>query len=166
MGLTSPTTRAPGYKVLSTNWNEFVDNFVYMFTNTRGISFTPTWTTTTGTAPSLGNGTLTGTYCRHGKLVWIKIALVAGSTTTFGNGGLFQFALPITAQDTTDQFSAVFVDASAQFYSATGIMKSTGLVTATWTGDVSAGGPAFNLPFTWAVNDQLRISGWYLASAD
>jgi hypothetical protein len=164
MGLTSPTSRAPGYKVLSTNWNEFVDNFVYLFNNTRGISFTPTWTTT-GTAPSLGNGTLSGTYCRHGKLIWVKIALVAGSTTTFGTGQ-FQFALPVTAQDTTDSLAAVLVDSSTQFYSAVGILKSTGLVTATWTGDVSAGGPSGTTPFTWAVNDQVRISGWYLASAD
>jgi hypothetical protein len=164
MGLTSPITHSPGYKVLSTDWNELVANLVYFFTNSRGISFTPTWTTT-GTAPSLGNGTLTGTYGRYGKYIHIKIALVAGSTTTFGTGN-FQFALPVTAADTTDILCAVLVDSSTQFYSASGILKSTGIVTATFTGDNSAGGPSATTPFTWAVNDQVRISGWYLASAD
>lgn len=164
MGLTRPTTRAPNYKVLSTNWNEFVDNAVYLYDNSRGIPYTPTWTCT-GTAPSLGNGTLVGTYGRVGKYVHIKIALTGGSGTTFGTGQ-FQFALPVTAADTTDVLSAVLVDSGTQFYAGTGILKSTGLVTATWTGDSSAGGPSFNSPFTWAVNDQVRIAGWYLASAD
>ena len=48
-------------------------------------TYTPTWTSSSGT-PSIGNGTLTGSYCVIGKTVFWDVSLVAGSTTTFGTG--------------------------------------------------------------------------------
>ncbi len=59
-------------------------------------SYTPTWTSS-GTAPSLGNGTLTGAYTQIGKLVEARIAITFGSTTTYGTGN-FYFSLPVTAK--------------------------------------------------------------------
>jgi hypothetical protein len=56
-------------------------------------SYTPTWTSN-GTAPALGNGTLTGAYRQIGKTVDFRMKLVMGSTTTFGTGAYF-FALPV-----------------------------------------------------------------------
>jgi transcription elongation factor len=61
-------------------------------------SFTPTWSST-GTAPVLNNGTLTGRYFRFNKLVIAQISWTAGSTTTFGTGS-YRFSLPITANNT------------------------------------------------------------------
>lgn len=58
-------------------------------------SYTPTWTTT-GVAPALGNGSLTGRYVQIGKWVHGIATLVAGTTTTFGTGD-FEFSLPVTA---------------------------------------------------------------------
>jgi hypothetical protein len=56
-------------------------------------AYTPTWTAA-GTAPSLGNGTLTGAYTQIGKTVHFRLKFVAGSTTTFGTSG-WRFTLPV-----------------------------------------------------------------------
>ena len=56
------------------------------------VSYTPTWTST-GTAPVLGNGTLTGLFQRNGATLTATVNFTAGSTTTFGTGSL-QFGLP------------------------------------------------------------------------
>ena len=58
-------------------------------------TYTPAWTTG-GSAPSLGNGTLTGRYAQVGKTVHGAVALTMGSTTTFGTGAYF-LSLPVTA---------------------------------------------------------------------
>jgi len=56
------------------------------------VPFTPTLTSG-GTAPSLGNGTLTGYYSRAGNIVNVNVSLTLGSTTALGTGGL-SFSLP------------------------------------------------------------------------
>jgi hypothetical protein len=56
------------------------------------ISYTPTWTATT-TNPTLGNGTLTGSYMQVGNLIAFTISLEFGSTTSGGTGN-WRFALP------------------------------------------------------------------------
>ena len=58
-------------------------------------AYTPTWTAVT-TNPSLGNGTLTGSYHRIGKTIFFTISLTIGSTTTLGSGGWI-FSLPVNA---------------------------------------------------------------------
>lgn len=73
--------------------------------DTTDQAYTPTWTVDAGTAPSLGNGTLTGTYRRAGGNITAQIKLVSGTTTTYsdsgGNNRVFLFALPVTAADYT-----------------------------------------------------------------
>lgn len=59
-------------------------------------AYTPAVTATT-TDPVVGNGTLTGQYIQIGSLVWVKIVLVAGTTTTFGSG-FWRFSLPVTPE--------------------------------------------------------------------
>ncbi len=56
-------------------------------------SFTSTWTAT-GSAPDIGNGTLTCRYLHVGKLIHVNFHFVAGSTTTFGTGE-WRFTVPI-----------------------------------------------------------------------
>ncbi len=58
-------------------------------------SYTPTWTSS-GTAPSLGNGSITGRYCLMGDLVVVQGKILMGSTTTFGTGN-YSWSLPITS---------------------------------------------------------------------
>lgn len=56
-------------------------------------SYTPTWTTSSNPQPSIGNGSINGKYRRVGDSIEISIGLVAGTTTTFGNG-TFLFGYP------------------------------------------------------------------------
>lgn len=46
-------------------------------------TYTPTWTSN-GTAPAIGNGTLSGRYVRLGKVGFAVIQMIIGSTTTVG----------------------------------------------------------------------------------
>ena len=69
------------------------------FTPAGWITYTPTWTSS-GTAPVIGNGTLSGRYSISGNTVNLVINLIAGSTTTFGTGGQ-SFSLPIQAANQT-----------------------------------------------------------------
>lgn len=56
------------------------------------IEYTPTLTST-GTAPALGNGTLTGFYTRKGNMIEGFIDFSTGTTTTLGTGN-WLFSLP------------------------------------------------------------------------
>ncbi|MFJ2568185.1 hypothetical protein ACIO02_35570 [Streptomyces sp. NPDC087568] len=58
-------------------------------------TYTPTWTSS-GTAPNIGNGSVTGRYLKIGRTVFCTINLVAGTTTTFGSGN-YTFGLPFQA---------------------------------------------------------------------
>lgn len=55
-------------------------------------SYVPTFTDSGGTA-ALGNGTITGQWCRSGALVTTDLTLTTGSTTSFGTGFLL-FGIP------------------------------------------------------------------------
>lgn len=58
-------------------------------------TYTVSWTAT-GT-PAVGNGTLTGYYCQINKVVFGRVNLTAGTTTTYGTGNWY-FSLPVTAR--------------------------------------------------------------------
>lgn len=56
-------------------------------------TYTPTWAAS-GTAPAIGNGTLSGRYIRlFGRTFATQVLMVAGSTTTFGTG-IWSFTTP------------------------------------------------------------------------
>ncbi len=57
-------------------------------------TYTPNWTAAT-TNPAIGNGSISGSYLKVGKLVTAYISIAMGSTTTFGSGKWF-FSLPTT----------------------------------------------------------------------
>lgn len=69
-------------------------------------SYSTTWSST-GTAVSLGNGTLVSRYAKVGRLVSVRINLWGGSTTTWGTGS-YAFTLPFAA-DVTSGVSGQFV---------------------------------------------------------
>jgi len=89
-------------------------------------SYTPTWTTS-GTAPSLGNGTLTGGYLAIGKILFFRIQLQPGSTTTFGTGG-YSFALPtgFTAVASAQQTVSASFNSAGNVYAAIGLISASG----------------------------------------
>ncbi len=131
-------------------------------------SWTPTWTTS-GTAPAIGNGTLTGTYLQIGKLVFFDMLLTAGSTTTFGTGR-FTFTLPATPASTASVsgLSGVASDSSASRSYACPVIAASSTTIQLFT-DTDSGASAANVltsavPFTWASGDTLAIHGWFRAS--
>jgi hypothetical protein len=60
-------------------------------------TYNPVWTAS-GTAPALGNGSLTGKYQIRGKMVLCMIQFTPGTTTTYGTGN-WAFSLPFPASN-------------------------------------------------------------------
>ena len=123
--------------------------------------WTPTWTATTN--PSIGDGTLFGNYCIIGKTVFFEILMHAGSTTTFGVGN-WKFALPITTGANNRSVGSFTInDATAVRY-AGGIQMSGNAtyITAFIRDTVSSNTFTATTPMTWAINDYLFMSGFYL----
>lgn len=58
---------------------------------TDWVSYTPTWA---GGSPAIGNGSLSGVYRRNGDSAEIYIALISGTTTTWGSSTPWTFSLP------------------------------------------------------------------------
>jgi hypothetical protein len=70
-----------------------------------GTVFTPTWSSS-GTQPTIGNGSLIGRYMRVNKLVYVSMQLTIGSTTNVGTGA-FLFGFPVTAAATPTNFGTM-----------------------------------------------------------
>ncbi|MEU3654457.1 hypothetical protein AB0E67_16810 [Streptomyces sp. NPDC032161] len=65
--------------------------------NPGWTAYTPAWGAAT-TAPSLGNGTLTGRYQVAGRTCHVALRLVPGSTTAMGSGA-YTFGVPFVSAD-------------------------------------------------------------------
>lgn len=123
--------------------------------------YTPNWTCS-GTAPSLGNGTLTGRYIQIGKLVVFSISFAAGSTTTFGTN-LWRFDLPVTAGASQSAQAGAYgmvFDASATTpYAVVASLAASGTLLNRI--GFNAGSVTNLAPMTWAVSDSLTLNGVY-----
>jgi hypothetical protein len=130
-----------------------VDNFIF----SKPTSYTPTWTTS-GTAPVLGNGSLTGSYMRNGRTIAVTVELALGSTSTTGTGD-WRFALPSTAQ-TNYLGSAIMSDSGVNLYvgSAIALQNQTYAVV---SANAVGGNVASTVPFTWGNADSLRFTVQY-----
>ncbi|WP_406365310.1 hypothetical protein [Streptomyces sp. NBC_00645] len=89
-----PRTWLVGEVVAAATLNtEIRDQFNSMFA--AWTAYTPVWTTS-GTAPALGNGTLTGRYLKIGRTVIVHVSWTAGSSTAYGTGN-YNFTVPFAA---------------------------------------------------------------------
>jgi hypothetical protein len=122
------------------------------------VSYLPVWTGS-GSAPSVGNGTIDGVYSQVGKVVRFRIRLVLGSTSVVASTGDWTFTLPVAA-DIDSTGSAYAKDVSAPARYAGGLEFPT---TTTVRVFVSGGNTFWGVttPFTWASTDILVISGSY-----
>lgn len=123
-------------------------------------AYTPTWSTV-GSAPALGNGSIQGFYRENGDSLDIRIALITGTTTTYGSGG-YTFSLPSGYTPKTSVVSAsalaqnlgtavAAVTASQNFYD--GIIQLTGnLMYIIATDGVSVTGWGATYPATWSAS--------------
>jgi hypothetical protein len=130
-------------------------------------AYTPVWTST-GTAPALGNGTLTGRFIQMGKTVFGRILLTAGSSTTFGTG-LWFFSVPVNAHATYDLIVGHYGIATAYDTSASGIYQGFFRANSATVASIdSTAVPITNfgntVPFAWATGDRLGIQFTYEAA--
>ena len=156
--MTSPVSIPVGHVLLAADFDAYE--------NLTGVwqSYTPAWTSS-GTAPSLGNGTLTGAYFQAGKLVHVRTVLTMGSTTTFGTG-TYRLSLPVGAKGDS-LIDALCNDVSASLRWA----GSAWIILQTAGGDnmriivaAGVGGVTEAAPFTWANGDRLVLAGSYEAA--
>jgi hypothetical protein len=130
------------------------------------FAYTPAWTTT-GTAPAIGNGTLSGSFSIIGKTCAFRVSWLAGSTTTFGTLN-YRFSLPVTASGAIAATTPIGWW-YGEFPANQGYIGEVNLSTTTTVlmhyhsasidgaaGQVSATGPT-----TWANTYFQRLSGTY-----
>ncbi|HVV37578.1 MAG TPA: hypothetical protein VHC63_13295 [Acidimicrobiales bacterium] len=143
--------------VVPTAWLDLINsNFAEI--GSAWTAYTPTWSTS-GTAPSLGNGTLSGAYKKLGKTLYVRVRWVAGSTTTFGTGSYF-FDLPpgVTTVGSVQALSAKGYDASTgnNYVLSAFVIASGTHIEAISNGASSVGATS---PVTWATSDELIFTG-------
>lgn len=119
-------------------------------------TYSPAWTST-GTAPSIGNGTLTGRWkYLDNDAVAIQIRLTWGSTTSAGTGD-YNFGLPVSAAF-EQVLSAVILDSGTDWKlavatTANGASNSVRVI------PEGANLMSGTSPMTWASGDKLIITG-------
>jgi len=129
-------------------------------------TYAPEWTST-GTQPSLGNGTLDGYYIQIGDFVWFGLTFILGSTSTKGTGS-WLFSLPVEyannqpnppAQGTGNDVGTAIYAINSRVFGAgppSRISLSTG---GTTQSDVTG-----TAPFSWTTSDTLSLTGHYMAA--
>lgn len=117
-------------------------------------AYTPTWATT-GSPPSLGNGTIVGSWRRVGTSMSVTARLTIGSTTSVGSGTWY-LGLPGTAAE-TGHISAQILDSASRYYSAQAqTVTGDNRVTVIAEGSLAVTGTS---PMTWAAGDYVEWSG-------
>lgn len=126
-------------------------------------AYTPVWGSS-GTAPALGNGTITGRYIKVGKLVFYKISLVLGTTSTVGTGTYTWTLPPFAASGSTlDNGSGIYLDASTSTRYGVHPFRASG---ATLNALVASTNASFSAtaPVVPATSDRWDLQGFYEAA--
>lgn len=130
--------------------------------SSASTSYTPSWTNLT-----VGNGTATGTYFQVGKIVFGRVSIVFGSTTSIS--GAVSFSLPVTASSTTYPTAAspnigtgTLLDSGTSTINALAVLATTTTIKVRYgTTQTDLGATA---PFTWETNDTIFIQFIYEAA--
>jgi hypothetical protein len=126
-------------------------------------NYVPVWSSS-GTAPAIGNGTISGRWVQIGKTVYVKISLLFGTTTTFGTGG-YSLSLPAAASTSVGSVGAGYLnDVSAGgggHYNGIAVVRTVAptvalILESSSHAQVSAVGP-----ITWANTDAWTFSLTY-----
>lgn len=124
-------------------------------------AYTPSWTST-GTQPSLGNGSISGWYKSVGKLCTAIFEVTFGTTTTFGSGTYgwslpFTAASPAGASSTLAYLGAARGHGAAWYAGTAGVTKGTAI--ARIYSHVAATEWSPTEPVTWTASNTRYISG-------
>jgi hypothetical protein len=121
-------------------------------------TFTPTWTNVT-----VGNASVnSGKYLKLGKIVFFRIDLVLGSTSAVT--GAISVAFPVTAQ-VGSSFAVArgeAIDASTgDAFELHGRLSSSSVFALLSDNGTKLVNTTGSVPFTWAISDELHLTGWY-----
>lgn len=122
-------------------------------------SYTPTIAGATS-GGTLGNGTANADYMVVGNMCIIRMQIIFGSTTSFGTGGAtITLPIPADAVNPPDLGSGLLLDSSVptRLVCVAEIDTVNRFIMVTTAGAVVAG----TVPWTWAVNDEVRLSLTY-----
>lgn len=117
-------------------------------------SFTPTWTAS-GSNPVLGNGSITGSYLRMGRMIIYKGGIGMGSTTTYGSGRWF-VDLPIPDKSANQDIGVVRVlDLATNNYVGACMIGANTAHLLQFIGYGTATEFTATIPITWGSGDSL-----------
>lgn len=105
------TTSTSAYSLKLDNFAVSPSNYVYGTPVTDWQFYTPTWSSD-GTAPTLGNGAITGLYRRVGDSFEIRARLLFGSTSTKGTG-TYSISIPPGFTIDTNKLSSSAVNTNS-----------------------------------------------------
>ena len=116
--------------------------------------YTPTWAGTGG-SPTIGNGSIGGSYVRRGSLVTVNMFLLPGSTTNFDSSTSWTFSAPYIASRRSVG-AAYMLDSGTARYVGAVVIEGSGQ---TFSVYVPGAGAAigYNQPMTWANSDTLHF---------
>lgn len=129
-------------------------------------TYTPTWGSTTGTQPTVGNGTVSGRYQKVGKTVHLWVRILVGSTTTFGSAQwTLSLPVPSLASGIVQMLPGRSFDVSSpNAWLAVGHLTTGGTITLETQGTVDTDVMSATQPFTWANGDFVVLQGTYEAA--
>lgn len=123
--------------------------------------YTPSWSTS-GTAPTLGNGSLSGSYIQVGKFVAFFATLVIGTSTSIGTGTL-NLGVPVaSAGGTHTPMGEMTIFDSSAGTTFTRDAWQTSSMAAGFT-DQAGNRVTTTVPMAPASNDSFTFSGVYQA---
>lgn len=129
-------------------------------------TYTPSWVAASG-GTSIGNGSITGTYIKIGKMVTVTVNMEMGSTTTFGTGSYY-WTLPFNiAAGKTATGACWALDAGTAYKS--GVVRNETNSDAVadrvycFLGGSAGGEYSPTVPHTWAANDDFGFTITYEA---
>lgn len=123
-------------------------------------AYTPVWTAAS-VNPAIGNGTITGSYTKRGRIVTVAVKIVMGSTTTFGTGAWF-VSLPFAASTAAAFLGAAYVlDSGTTIYTGSAQALTDGTARAQIYGNNVIAAFDSAKPHTWANGDELRFTITY-----
>jgi hypothetical protein len=155
---TLPAALPSGFVPTGSEW-EAIRDAVASLTDPWN-TYTPVWTASVS-APSIGNGSLSGTYFRSGKTGLFRASLLMGSTTGFGSG-TYSIGLPPgwTGANSGEVAAGVvgMRDASANIHN-TGFALIPANGTAISIRVQGANAATNAVPWTWTTSDFMYIAG-------